>query len=225
VIKDNISGSSTSYTWTVPNISTAYGLIKVEGLNSYYGSILATDMSAAVFSVTGTASAPVVPPVVDVTANGVYDATTAKANNPNFNTDMNLPAAAPFTAWCVSGSLIKSASLSAIYYCGNEGKRYVFVNDKTFFSWYADFSAVQTINDFTLTQIPLGGNITYRPGTRMVKIQSDPKVYTVSRGGVLRWVETETAAVRLYGANWNKQIDDISDSFFVNYKLGDPIAY
>jgi len=226
--------SSASYTWTVPATSTTQGLIKVEGLDPN-GNVLASAASASTFTVNGAAVAPpsvappatappTAPPAADPTVAGTYDSSTAKGNNPNFNTDMNLPAAAPFTAWCVSGTLIKSASLPAVYYCGADGKRYVFVNDKAYFSWYPDFSTVQIVPDSTLANIMIGGNITYRPGTRMVKIQSDPRTYVVARGGVLRWVETEAAAVRLFGISWNTMIDDVPDSFFVNYILGAPIA-
>ena len=46
----------------------------------------------------------------------------------------------------------------------------------------------------------------------MVKVPSDPKVYAVAQGGVLRWISSEAVAVRLYGADWNKEIDDIPAS-------------
>ena len=120
------------------------------------------------------------------------------------------------------GSLIKG-SLPAVYWCGADGKRYVFTNDKAYFSWYADFSGLQTVSDATLASITIGGNITYRPGVKMVKIMSDPKVYAVARGGVLRWVSTQEKARELYGSTWNKMIDDVPDSFFVNYAIGEPI--
>jgi Bacterial Ig-like domain len=233
VLTSTVSGSNSDYTWTVPTDSTTQGLIKVEGLNST-GVVLASDTSATTFSVAGTTVAPpaVAPPAVtpptttpppqnDDTVTGVYDSNTARQNNPTFNTDMNIPVAA--SPACESGSLIKG-SLSAVYYCGADGKRYVFVNDKAYFSWYPDFSTVKTISDTTLASIMIGGNITYRPGSRMLKIMSDPKTYVVARGGVLRWVETEAAAVRLFGANWNQMIDDVSDSFFVNYTVGAPIT-
>jgi len=163
------------------------------------------------------------PPTTDPTVLGTYDAATAKANNPTFNIDMGIATATTATA-CVSGSLIKNSSLPAVYYCGADGKRYVFVNDKAYFSWYTDFSGVQIVSDATLASITIGGNITYRPGTRMIKIQSDPKTYVVARGGVIRWVQTEAAAARLYGTSWNTMIDDVSDAFFVNYTVGTPIA-
>lgn len=122
-------------------------------------------------------------------------------------------------AGCTSGSLIKG-SLAAVYYCGSDGKRYVFTNDKAYFTWYPDFSGVMIISDADLASIQIGGNVTYRPGVKMLKIQSDPKVYAIAHGGVLRHVPSEACAVLLYGSTWNRQIDDVSDAFFTNYSVG-----
>ncbi|MFZ6014957.1 MAG: hypothetical protein ACOYUZ_01205 [Patescibacteria group bacterium] len=122
------------------------------------------------------------------------------------------------------GDLIKG-SMSTVYYYATDGKRYVFPTEKTYKSWYGDdYSGVVTISDSELSSIPLGGNVTYRPGVKMVKITTDPRTYAVSKGGILRWVETEAAAIELYGADWNKMIDDIPDPFFVNYRIGSSIA-
>ena len=121
------------------------------------------------------------------------------------------------------GSLIK-ASGPAVYYVGADELRYVFPNDKIFFSWYSDFSGVTTVSDAELASFRIGGNATYRPGVRLVKIQSDPKVYAVAKGGVLRWVKTEAAAAAIFGSGWSKLVDDLSDSFFVNYTVGPDIA-
>lgn len=117
------------------------------------------------------------------------------------------------------GDLIK-ASTPAVYYYGFDGKRYVFPNEKTYKTWYSDFSAVETITDDELAAIPIAGNVTYRPGMKMIKIQTDPKVYAVAKGGVLRWIKTEAMAIAIYGANWNKEIDDVPDAFFTNYTVG-----
>ena len=230
--------------WTVPDAATTRGKIKVEGYGAN-GALLASATSNGSFTVVGeTEQEPLenialpssAPPLTDPTVTGTYASSEAVENNPDFNTDMGLSAknqepnsaSAPLGApisnpACVSGTLIKG-SLPAVYYCGANGKRYVFVNDKAYFSWYPDFSTVQIVSDATLANIMIGGNITYRPGSRMIKIQSDPKVYVVARGGVLRWVETEAAATRLFGNNWNAMIDDVPDCFFVNYVLGAPIV-
>ncbi len=133
------------------------------------------------------------------------------------------PIAADAQAAPISGQLIK-ASGPSVYYLGSDNKRYAFPNEKTYFTWYTGFDSVVTIGDAALASYPLGGNVTYRPGTRMIKIESDPRVYAVAHGGVLRWVETETVARDLFGTNWNTMIDDISAAFFVNYTLGSSIA-
>ena len=223
------SATGTSLSWIIPDSSTVLGKIKVEGYNSS-NTLLASALSAGNFTIVGSAPAtnnppPTTnpPPAVDPNIVGSYDAASALANTPDIATDKGLSAPpAGTTVHCAAGTLIKG-TLPSVYYCGADGKRYVFVNEKAYFSWYADFSTVIMIFDTDLALITIGGNVTYRPGARMVKIMSDPKVYAVARGGILRWIMTEAAAARLYGANWNKMIDDIPDSFFVNYKMGLPI--
>lgn len=116
------------------------------------------------------------------------------------------------------GSLIKGSGPS-VYYLGQDQKRYVFPTEATYKTWYADFSTVQTISDAELTTYPLGGNVTYRPGVRLVKITTDPKVYAVARGGMLRWIETEAIARALYGDQWARMVNDVPDAFFVNYRV------
>ncbi|HPF95040.1 MAG: cupredoxin domain-containing protein [Candidatus Magasanikbacteria bacterium] len=133
-----------------------------------------------------------------------------------------LAAGAATTGAFNAGDLIK-ASGAAVYYFAPNGKRYVFPNDKTYFTWYKDFSGVRTISDGALSSIPLGGNVTYRPGYKMVKITTDPRTYVVDQGGILRQIGSEQLAQTLYGPTWNSQVDDIPDAFFVNYRLGTQI--
>ena len=131
---------------------------------------------------------------------------------------------APLTANAAgSGDLVRG-SLPAVYYVGADGKRYVFPNEKTYMTWYSDFSTVQVVTDAELAAMPIGGNVTYRPGVKMVKIQTDPKTYAVDQGGVLRWVMSEAAAVALYGAAWNTMVEDVPDAFFVNYSIGADVS-
>ncbi len=122
----------------------------------------------------------------------------------------------------MNGDLIK-ASGAAVYYFSNN-KRYVFPNEKTYMSWFPDFSAVKTISDSSLAAVMIGGNVTIRQGTNLVKITTDPKVYAVTGNGVLRWVETEAVALALYGSNWARRVVDVSDAFFVNYSIGSSVA-
>lgn len=123
-----------------------------------------------------------------------------------------------------SGQLIRGESFPAVYYVGADGFRYVFPTDKTYFTWYSNFDDVIWITDTELGKMQIGGNVTYRPGVKMVKIQSDPKTYAVDQDGTLRHIATESVATSLYGSTWNTQIDDIPDAFFGNYTIGDPIV-
>jgi hypothetical protein len=122
-----------------------------------------------------------------------------------------------------SGDLIK-ASLPAVYYYGADGKRYVFPDQKTYMTWYPDFSGVKTITDGELAAISIGGNVTSKPGAKMVKITTDPKVYAIAANGTLRWVTTESIASCLYGSSWGSMINDVPDPFFVNYTVGASIT-
>lgn len=133
---------------------------------------------------------------------------------------------APMTtnAAASAGDLIKKDGLSAVYYLGEDGKRYVFPNEATYKSWYSDFSGVVTISADELASYPLGGNVVVRPGTKLVKITTDPKVYAVEANGTLRQIPSEAAAIALYGSDWAKRVIDVADSFFTNYTIGSPLA-
>lgn len=123
-----------------------------------------------------------------------------------------------------AGDLIKMDGLSSIYYLGNDGKRYVFPSESVYFSWYNDFSGVVTISASELQSYPLGSNITMRPGTKLVKITTDPSVYAVTGTGVLRKIQSESDAITLYGTNWAKKVVDVADAFFTNYTIGTPLT-
>ena len=122
-----------------------------------------------------------------------------------------------------AGSRIK-ASGASVYYFSADGRRYAFPDLATYRSWYPDFNNIQMVSDTDLALIPLGGLVTIRPGTSMIKITTDPKVYAISRGAVLHWVKNEELARALYGTEWNKQILDVPDAFFTNYHIREDIS-
>lgn len=130
------------------------------------------------------------------------------------------------------GSLIKipsdndpnTFSDSAVYYFATNGRRYVFPNDKVYFTWYPSFDNVRILSIEDMSKIPIGGNVTYRPGSKPVKFQTDDKVYAVYQSGMLQWLKTEDVARGIYGDNWTSKVDDISEAFYINYKFGQPIV-
>ncbi len=130
----------------------------------------------------------------------------------------------PVNASASAGDLIKMAGNSSVYYLGSDNKRYVFPNSTTYFSWYKDFSGVVTIPASELQSYLLGGNVTMRPGTKLVKITTDPSVYAVEPNGVLRKIQSEAQASALYGINWAQRVVDVPDAFFTNYSIGSVLA-
>ncbi len=123
-----------------------------------------------------------------------------------------------------AGDLIKMDGLTSVYFLGADGKRYVFPNEATYMSWYNDFSGVVTIPAAELQSYPLGGNVVMRPGTKLVKITTDPTVYAVEPNGNLRSIVSEANAIALYGTDWNKRVVDVPDAFFTNYKIGSALT-
>ncbi|MFH1047671.1 MAG: hypothetical protein V1738_05180 [Patescibacteria group bacterium] len=203
--------------WLVPEVTTtSEARLKIEGLDG--GRVISLAVSAN-FTILGLT--PIVPPSETETIGTTYVPSEATAKAATISIDKNL---VPNTSTvCHPNSRIKTATSASLYYCGTDGKRYVFPNQKTHDTWYSDFAGVIDISEATMAKIAIGGNVTYRPGVRLVKVQTDPSVFAVDADGTLRWVPDEATAARLYGPSWNQTIDDVPDAFFVNYKIGEPL--
>ena len=140
---------------------------------------------------------------------------------PNVNTNSKITI--PNIPNTPTGSLLQGNG-SGVYFYGSDNKRYVFPDEKTFRTWYPNFNSVKSLSVSDLQIAPLAGNVTYRPGVRMLKITTDPKVYAVSKNGTLKWIKTEKIAETLYGPNWNTYIDDVVDSIFASsYIISDEV--
>ncbi|MFA5936126.1 MAG: peptidoglycan-binding protein [Patescibacteria group bacterium] len=170
-------------------------------------------------------------PVTTLAPYGVADALTTSLT---INEDKGLksPVEGAPPAQCASGSLLKLTSDNdetttidtVVYYCGADGKRYVFPYEETYYTWYEDFSEVTEIHDAVMEAIPIGGIVTHRPGTRTIKVPSDSKVYAISKGGALHWVTDETTAQILYGQDWPTLVRDIPETIFTNYVVNPSIT-
>lgn len=122
---------------------------------------------------------------------------------------------------CEEGALVDDPCHAVYYYLNDE--RHAFPNERVFFTWFEHFDDVWEVEREFMSTIPLGSNVTYHPGTKMVKFQSFSTVYAVSRGGLLRAIVSEDVAADLYGIDWNQHIDDIPDAFYGNYDFGELI--
>lgn len=223
------------YVWTVPNLNSANARIRVQAVAQ--GDVVrAFDVSDANFSLIGTTPPPTTPPPQtpaekEAALKAAYDPAEETMDAISINSDKELIATQQPHPGCPIGGLVKLPSDnnpltqmdSSIYYCGADGHRHVFPDPKTFFTWYTNFSNLTIVSADVMASIPLGRLITYRPGVKMIKIVSDPKVYAVGHNGTLRWVPDEATARVLYGAAWAMQVQDVSDAFFFSYMVGDPL--
>lgn len=118
------------------------------------------------------------------------------------------------------GSLIRGTGQSAVWYYARDGKRYLFPNAATYTTWYGNFRNVRFVADDEIRAIPIGGNVTYKPGTRLLKLRNDRTIYAVSRGGVLRPLASDAVAAALFGPRYYVLVDDLPETNFTNYAVG-----
>jgi hypothetical protein len=122
------------------------------------------------------------------------------------------------------GQFIRSSN-GTVYWIAENERRYVFPDGATLQSWLGGTPGMlNAVQDNNLEQFPVGGPMTMRPGTRLVRFDSDPTTYVVTRGAVLRKV-TETLAGAYYGVDWEQNVDVLSIALFPNYKIGKVIEY
>ncbi|MDD5749194.1 MAG: hypothetical protein PHO91_00200 [Patescibacteria group bacterium] len=115
-----------------------------------------------------------------------------------------------------AGSLLalQGAKDAAVYYIGSDGRKYVFPDAKTYFTWYENFNDVVRVSVAELDMYPDGGAVTYRAGTKLITHENTARVYAVEPGGVIRWIPTAEVASNLYGANWASRVMDVIPGYF-----------
>lgn len=117
------------------------------------------------------------------------------------------------------GDVYPNDPCTAVYFYGVDGKRHAFPTEAIFKSWYSDFDDVVVLSKSVMSDIPLGKNVTYRPGERMVKF-SNNTVYAVSYAGLLRPIANEEIAEALFDEDWISLIETVDDVFYGNYRIG-----
>ncbi len=120
---------------------------------------------------------------------------------------------------------VKRSETNDLYYYAADGKRYVFPTIDVYRSWYGNFMIENLkIADLqTLYQTPLGGNVTFRPGSLM-KTPSIPSIYLVIKNGLIRPFASQQLVAEIYGSDWSKKVYELPEYYFSQYQLGEPIS-
>jgi hypothetical protein len=124
----------------------------------------------------------------------------------------------------LTGHLVRISGTANVYLAASDGKRYLFPSQGQFFGWYQDFASVRVISAQSLTGIQIGGKALYRPGYRLVRTPSSPRVYAVGDNGVLHWVQTADVLTSLFGKEWNQKLETMSDVDLADYIQGSAIS-
>ncbi|OGL72027.1 hypothetical protein A3C17_04550 [Candidatus Uhrbacteria bacterium RIFCSPHIGHO2_02_FULL_53_13] len=212
-----------SYLWTLPDIVADRVRIRVQGTD--LASVYTEDSSDSAFSIvkapvaSQTAPEPSLPPADNAVAVDTKTPIILELGEPVVEVDTPREEALKLAV----GDVLRGVTDPAVYVIRSDGKRAVFPDSETYFSYFDSFDHVVTINDDQLRKLPLGKRVTVRPGTWLVKIQSDPRVYAVEDGGLLRHVPNEDTARFLYGDTWNSQVRDVNVAFFKDYRIGEPL--
>ena len=121
--------------------------------------------------------------------------------------------------------LIKLKNNPAVYYVDQNNLRHLIPTAETYYSWFdRDWSKVKTVTSEVLTQIPLGKNLTLRPGKNLVKFPYHPTLYAVEAGGVLSPFNNLTDVIYIYGQNWSNRLITLPDFVYNDYIVGQTLA-
>lgn len=123
-----------------------------------------------------------------------------------------------------SGRLVKAAGNAAVYLAAQDGKRYVFPNEGGFYTWYHGFGSVRVVAPQTLAAMPLGGDVLYRPGSRLLKAVSSAGVYAVGKDAAIHLISDESVARSVFGLDWKSRVDTVDDTVIADYSLGRTIS-
>jgi hypothetical protein len=126
-----------------------------------------------------------------------------------------------------AGTLIAREGVEAatVYYIGDDGKKYIFPDSKTYFTWYDNFDDVKKVSLSVLDEYSDGGMVPYRGGVRLITHSNTAKIYAVEPGGIIRWIKKAEIAEDLYGSNWGSFVQDVLPGFFSgSYTLGSEMS-
>lgn len=128
------------------------------------------------------------------------------------------------------GDLIKLADSPAVYIMKADGKKHLFANEPTFWSYYTgawsnlkqDGSVVfiSQVSQADFDFIPIGNNITVKPGSKLIRFSNSPRIYLVYNGNRLKYI-AEQLISKKFGDNWKNTLVTIQGGFENDYDRSD----
>lgn len=112
---------------------------------------------------------------------------------------------------------------TTVYFVASNGARHPFTHARIYFTWFKNFDNIHLATPEALARLPLGRPVPFKAGTRLMKFDSDPKVYALSSGRAIRWLKDEAVAEAVYGSAWSTLVEEFPAAEFALYSIGSPI--
>jgi uncharacterized protein YxeA len=114
---------------------------------------------------------------------------------------------------------LKRSDKNDIYYYAADGKRYIFPAPEIYKSWFEKIQ-ISDIQEYDLNKFyetPLGGNVTFRPGS-LITTPSLYDVYSVIKNGQIKKINQNLLST-LYGEKWKDKTYSIPEFYFSQYQI------
>jgi hypothetical protein len=120
------------------------------------------------------------------------------------------------------GQTFKGEHYDTIYLL-EDGKRRPFLNESTYFTWWTNFDQIRTVSDSTLLAYPIGSAMLPKPGSILLQIESDSKVYISEEPNILHQIADDDTAQMLLGSAWQAFVFHLPSTIFSHYLIGEPV--
>lgn len=104
-----------------------------------------------------------------------------------------------------------------VYYIGTDAKRHAFPSEGVYRSWYESNQRIVEIPAWKLANIPLGRNVTFKPGKKLVHVPSETRPYVVGLKRTLRPLASEAVAPLVYGEAWKSVLEHLPETSIADY--------
>jgi len=109
---------------------------------------------------------------------------------------------------------------TTVYFVSSNGTRHPFTHSRIYFTWYVNFNNIHIATAEALSVLPLGRPVPFKAGTRLLKFESDPKVYAFTATRQIRWLINESIAEAVYGSAWSTLVEEFPVSERAQYTEG-----
>lgn len=123
------------------------------------------------------------------------------------------------------GDLYTVPGDSAVFILTEDMEAMYFPNAEVFFTWFENFDGVNVISPEQSGAYPLADTpgVNFRPGSRLVKITTNPRVYAVGPDNMRHWIPSGEVAEELYGPAWASIVRDVHVYHWANLEDGDDV--